>query len=145
MTAKNGDVLLDTDFSDGNPFNGGTLTPQGLRVADRKDVLWRSPDANKPLLRKEFTTEPGKTIESARVYASAHGVYELELNGEKVGDQFLAPGSTDYRKRIQSQTYDITDQVHEGDTAFGAESGDGWWPDKVGMWGPGMFGVPRWA
>ena len=141
VTSKGGDVLLDTDFSDGNPFNGGTLTAQGLRVADRKDVLWRSPDANKPLLRTEFTTEPGKTIESARVYASAHGVYELELNGEKVGDQFLAPGSTDYRKRIQSQTYDITDQVHEGDNALGAELGDGWWAGKVGMWGPGMFGT----
>jgi alpha-L-rhamnosidase len=141
VTSKSGDVLLDTDFSDGNPFNGGTLTAQGLRVADRKDVLWRSPDANKPLLRKEFTTEPGKTIESARVYASAHGVYELELNGEKVGDQFLAPGSTDYRKRIQSQAYDITDQVHEGDNAIGAELGDGWWAGKVGMWGPGMFGT----
>ena len=86
----------------------------GPRVAERKDVLWRSPDANKPLLRKEFTTEPGKTIESARVYASAHGVYELELNGEKVGDQLLAPGWTDYRKRIQSQTYDVTDQVRDG-------------------------------
>ncbi|WP_081795008.1 family 78 glycoside hydrolase catalytic domain [Nocardioides sp. URHA0020] len=140
VTAKNGDVLLDTDFTDGNPFTGGTVTAQGLHVADRKDVLWRSPDANKPLLRKEFTTEPGKTIESARVYASAHGVYELELNGDKVGDQFLAPGSTDYRKRIQSQTYDITDQVRAGDNAIGAELGDGWWAGKVGMWGPGMFG-----
>ncbi len=140
VTAKNGDVLLDTDFSSGNPFNGGTLTAQGLRVADRKDVLWRSPDANKPLFRTEFTTEPGKTVKTARVYASAHGVYELELNGEKVGDQFLAPGSTDYRKRIQSQTYDVTDQVHEGDNALGAEVGDGWWAGKVGMWGPGMFG-----
>jgi len=140
VTAKGGDVLLDTDFSAGNPFNGGTLTDQGLRVADRTDVLWRSPGANKPLLRTEFTTEPGKTIESARAYASAHGVYELELNGDKVGDQFLAPGSTDYRKRIQSQTYDVTDQVREGDNAFGAELGDGWWAGKVGMWGPGMFG-----
>ncbi|GAA4702720.1 family 78 glycoside hydrolase catalytic domain [Nocardioides conyzicola] len=140
VTAKSGDVLLDTDFSAGNPFNGGTLTDQGLRVADRKDVLWRSPDANKPLLRTEFTTEPGKTVESARVYASAHGVYELELNGDKVGDQFLAPGSTDYRKRVQSQTYDVTDQVTEGDNALGAELGDGWWAGKVGMWGPGMFG-----
>jgi alpha-L-rhamnosidase len=141
VTAKNGDVLLDTDFSDGNPFNGGTLTPAGLHVGDRTDVLLRTADANKPLLRKEFTTEAGKTIKSARVYASAHGVYELELNGDKVGDQFLAPGSTDYRKRIQYQTYDVTDQVEQGDNAIGAELGDGWWAGKVGMWGPGMFGT----
>lgn len=140
VTSKNGDVLLDTHFSDGNPFNGGTLTDQGLRVADRKDVLLRTADSNKPLLRKEFATEDGKTVESARVYASAHGVYELELNGQKVGDQYLAPGSTDYRKRIQYQTYDVTDQVKNGQNAIGAELGDGWWAGKVGMWGPGMFG-----
>ena len=140
VTAKNGDVLLDTDFSDGNPFNGGTLTDQGLHVADRQDVLLRTSDSNKPLLRKEFATEDGKTIKSARVYASAHGTYELELNGQKVGDQFLAPGDTDYRKRIQYQTYDVTDQLNNGQNAIGAELGDGWWAGKVGMWGPGMFG-----
>ncbi len=139
VTAKNGDVLLDTDFSAGNPFNGGTLTDQGLRVADRKDVLLRTSDSNKPLFRTEFTTEPGKTIKSARAYASAHGVYELQLNGDSVGDQHLAPGWTDYTKRIQYQTYDVTDQVDEGTNAFGAEVGDGWWAGKVGMWGPGMY------
>ncbi len=60
VTAKNGDVLLDTDFSAGNPFNGGTVTPDGLRVGDRKDVLLKTNDSNKPLLRKEFATDPGK-------------------------------------------------------------------------------------
>ncbi|TGN30616.1 family 78 glycoside hydrolase catalytic domain, partial [Aeromicrobium chenweiae] len=139
VTAKNGDVLLDTDFSTGNPFDGGDLTAQGLHVANRKDVLLRTKDANKPLLRTEFSTEPGKTIKSARVYAAAHGVYELQLNGKKVGDQFLAPGWTDYTKRIQHQTYDVTDQVNSGVNAFGAEMGDGWWAGKIGMWGPGMY------
>lgn len=139
VTAKSGDVLLDTDFATGNPFNGGTVTSDGLRVGDRKDILLRTADSNKPLLRKEFATEPGKTIKSARVYASAHGVYEMQLNGETVGDQFLAPGWTDYTKRIQVQTYDVTDQVNDGVNAFGAELGDGWWAGKVGMWGPGMY------
>ncbi|KRC66307.1 hypothetical protein ASE12_17020 [Aeromicrobium sp. Root236] len=140
VTAKNGDVLLDTDFSAGNPFNGGTVTPDGLRVGDRKDVLLQTNDSNKPLLRKEFATESGKEIKSARVYASAHGVYELQLNGERVGDQYLAPGWTDYNKRIQYQTYDVTDQLNNGANAFGAELGNGWWAGKVGMWGPGMYG-----
>lgn len=139
VTSKGGDVLLDTDFSTDNPFNGGTVTDQGLRVGGRKDVLLRTADSNKPLLRTEFTTEPGKTIKSARVYASAHGVYEMQLNGETVGDQHLAPGWTDYTKRIQAQTYDVTDQVNNGVNAFGAEVGDGWWAGKVGMWGPGMY------
>jgi hypothetical protein len=140
VTRKNGDVLLDTDFSGGNPFNGGTLTANGLRVAERKDVLYRSKDANKPLLRTAFTTEPGKTVESARVYASAQGVYELQLNGEKVGDQLLAPGWTEYRKRIQHQTYDVTDQVRSGANAFGAELGDGWWTGKIASFGFNNYG-----
>ncbi|WP_456695891.1 family 78 glycoside hydrolase catalytic domain [Aeromicrobium sp. P5_D10] len=139
VTSKTGDVLLDTDFSAGNPFNGGTVTPAGLHVGNRKDVLLQTNDSNKPLLRTEFTTEPGKTIKSARAYASAHGVYELQLNGETVGDQHLAPGWTDYKKRIQAQTYDVTSQVNNGANAFGAEVGDGWWAGKVGMWGPGMY------
>lgn len=139
VTAKTGNVLLDTDFSAGNPFNGGTVTDEGLRIGGRKDILLRTADSNKPLLRKEFATQDGKTIKSARVYASAHGVYELQLNGETVGDQFLAPGWTDYKKRIQVQTYDVTDQVNNGANAIGAELGDGWWAGKVGMWGPGMY------
>ncbi|QIK62470.1 family 78 glycoside hydrolase catalytic domain [Leucobacter viscericola] len=140
VTAKNGDVLLDTDFSNGNPFNGGTITPAGLRVGNRSDVLFVSKDANKPLMRTEFNTESGKTVASARAYASAHGVYELQLNGSPVGDQKLAPGSTDYTKRIQYQTYDVTDQIKDGANAFGAELGAGWWAGKNGMWGPGTFG-----
>lgn len=140
VTRKNGDVLLDTNFTGGNPFTGGTLTADGLRVADRQDVLYRSKDFNKPLLRTGFTTTPGKTVESARVYASAQGVYELQLNGEKVGDQLLAPGWTDYRKRIQSQTYDVTDQVLSGANAFGAELGDGWWTGKIASFGFNNYG-----
>jgi len=139
VTSKGGDVLLDTDFTDGNPFNGGKVTDAGLRVDGRKDVLLQTSDANKPLFRTEFTTTSGKTVKSARAYASAHGVYELQLNGETVGDQHLAPGWTDYTKRIQFQTYDVTDQVRAGANAFGAEVGDGWWAGKVGMWGPGMY------
>ncbi len=140
VTAKNGDVLLDTDFASANPFNGGTLTANGLRVADRREVLYVSKDSHKPLLRKEFSTQAGKTVESARVYASAQGVYELQLNGSKVGDQFLAPGWTDYRKRMQYQTYDVTDQVRAGANAIGAELGDGWWAGKVAIFGTQQYG-----
>ncbi|SFA82046.1 Ig-like domain (group 3) [Nocardioides alpinus] len=140
VTAKNGEVLLDTDFTTGNPFTGGRLTSAGLRVAERQDVLYRTPDSHKPLLRTSFTTDPGKTIESARVYASAQGVYEMRLNGAQVGDQFLAPGWTEYRKRIQHQTYDVTDQVRSGANAFGAELGDGWWKGKIASFGFNHYG-----
>jgi alpha-L-rhamnosidase len=137
---ESGSTLLDTDFTAGNPFTGGTLVDDGLAVSGNQDVLWRSPDDNLPLLRTDFATEAGKTVEAARVYATARGVYELSLNGEKVGDQHLAPGWTDYHDRIQHQTYDVTDLVRGGVNAFGAELGRGWWAGKVGMWGPGVYG-----
>ncbi|MBM7518695.1 family 78 glycoside hydrolase catalytic domain [Nocardioides nitrophenolicus] len=140
VQAKNGTVLLDTDFTDGNPFKGGTLVSDGLEVKGNQEFLWRSPDDNLPLLRTDFATESGKTIERARIYATARGIYELTLNGEPVGDQHLAPGWTDYNTRFQHQTYDVTDQVREGDNGLGATMGNGWWGGKVGMWGPGVYG-----
>ena len=141
VTAADGTTLLDTDFSDGNPFGGGALGEDGLEVSGNQEFLWRSPDDNLPLLRTEFATEAGKTVERARAYATARGVYELDLNGEAVGDEHLAPGWTDYEDRFQHQTYDVTDLVVEGQNAFGAAMGRGWWAGKVGMWGPGVYGT----
>ncbi|MDN5893678.1 MAG: family 78 glycoside hydrolase catalytic domain [Nocardioides sp.] len=140
VTAKTGDMLLDTDFTSGNPFTGGTVVEDGLEVKGNLETLWRSPDENRPLLRKDFETAGGKSITRARVYASARGIYALNINGEEVGDQHLAPGFTDYTTRIQSQSYDVTDLLTDGANSFGAELADGWWAGKVGMWGPGVYG-----
>ncbi|WP_127479258.1 family 78 glycoside hydrolase catalytic domain [Nocardioides pantholopis] len=141
VTAENGHVLLDTDFAaQGNPFSAGTLVERGLEIKGNVEALWRSPDDNLPLLRTDFETAADKTVTQARVYATARGIYELNLNGEKVGDQFLAPGWTDYEDRIQHQTYDVTELVTSGANSFGAELADGWWGGKVGMWGPGVYG-----
>ena len=58
--------------------------------------------------KKEFVTE-GAAIERVRYYGSACGVYDLWIDKKKVEDFYLAPGMTDYRKRLQYQTYDVTD------------------------------------
>ena len=84
-----------------------------------------------PLLRGEFTARPA--IASARLYASAQGLYEASVNGQKAGDQFLAPGWTDYAQRIQHQTYDITALVRPGANVVGAALADGWFRGKVGL------------
>src|SRR5260370_6628807 len=76
------------------------------------------------LLRKRF--QISKPVLQARVYATAAGVYELYLNGQKVGDQVLAPGWTDYTKRILYQTYDVTSMLKAGPNTIGAMVGDGW-------------------
>jgi len=108
-----------------------------LSVADWK-ASWIEPEqeAAPPryspghLLRKEFATN--KKIASARAYATAHGLYELYLNGRKVGDQALTPGWTVYYKRLQYQTYDVTGYLQEGRNIAGAMLGEGWYRSGLG-------------
>lgn len=82
-----------------------------------------------PVFYKEFAIS-GK-VKSARVYVSALGVYELELNGSKVGDAFLAPGWTSYKTRIQYQTYDITEMLKQ-DNRIVMTVGNGWFKGILG-------------
>ncbi len=76
-------------------------------------------------LRNTFSVD--KPVKSARLYATALGAYELILNGDRVGDQVLAPGWTDYRAHVKYQTYDVTAQVERGDNAIGALLAPGWY------------------
>jgi alpha-L-rhamnosidase len=68
-----------------------------------------------------------------RLYATAKGVYEVHINGHKVGNALLSPGWTDYRKRIQYQSYDITSLLHTGENAVGAILGTGWYCGHAGF------------
>ncbi len=69
----------------------------------------------------------------ARLYATARGVYEPHLNGERVGDRELAPGWTEYHHRVQYQTYDVTGRVRAGDNTVEVIVADGWWSGYVGF------------
>ena len=82
--------------------------------------------------QKEFETAD---VKKARMYVSACGLYELVLNGERVGDFVLAPGHTDYRKRVQCQTYDVTVLLKNGENVITAELADGWYRGSCGAWG----------
>lgn len=85
-----------------------------------------------PMLRKEFELD-GEVI-SARAYVTAHGLYEMKINGRKVGDQVFTPGWTSYHNRLQYQTYDITELLQSGGNAVGAILGDGWYRGYL-AWG----------
>jgi alpha-L-rhamnosidase len=78
-----------------------------------------------PMLRKTFTVS--KSVRRARAYATALGVYELYLNGRRVGEDYFAPGWTDYAKRLEYQTYDVTELLMSGRNAMGAIIGNGWY------------------
>lgn len=76
-------------------------------------------------------------VARARAYVSAQGVYELWINGARVGTDLLRPGWTDYRIRIPYQVYDVTPHLQAGSNRIGALLGSGWfcgrvaWEDRV--------------
>lgn len=138
VTSESGEVLLDTTFPSGDrTFTAGMVQAGNLVVGGDTDA-WYAFGADVPVLRTEFDVD--KEVESARIYAAARGLYELQLNGQPVGDQELAPGWTDYNTRIQYQTYDVTEQIDDGDNAIGAEIADGWYAGRVAMFGDSIYG-----
>jgi len=92
-----------------------------------------------PYLRKEFRVE--NPVREARLYITSLGLYQVELNGQRVGDQEFTPGWTSYDTRLQYQTYDVTDQLQRDLNAIGIILGDGWfrgnlgWVDNRNHWG----------
>ena len=74
--------------------------------------------------KKEFDLP---SIKKARLYITACGLYEARINGKKVGTYVLQPGHTDYRKRIQLQTYDVTPLLKEGANVIEVELADGYY------------------
>ena len=108
----------------------GLLSPSEWKakwIEIEGDTLRYAPS---PHFRKEFSVT--KPVVKATAYVTSHGLYELHLNGKKVGDQVLTPGWTSYGKRLQYQVYDVTDQVARGNNAVGAVLGDGWYRGTLG-------------
>ncbi|MET0975232.1 MAG: family 78 glycoside hydrolase catalytic domain [Leifsonia sp.] len=123
-------------------------------LLERSDwaVPFTSPSTREPhgelrpghLLRAEWDgsalgIDPG-AVRRARIYATAHGVYELELNGRAVSDDLLSPGWTSYSHRLRYQTYDITASIRSGRNAIGVWLADGWYRGRIGFEG-GLWDV----
>lgn len=105
-------------------FETGLLTQrnwQGKFISDGKDMESR----DTPYFRKQISLN--KEVESARAYIVAAGLYELSINGEKVGDHYLDPAFTDYGKRLLYVTHDVTNLLQQGKNAIGVILGNGWY------------------
>src|SRR5262249_36808669 len=145
-------VDVDSTWKAANTERPGWMGPQAdesgwvpaREIGRLGDQPWRqvavaAGAAPSPYLRKEFSLP--KPVRRARAYVTALGVYELRLNGRRVGREILAPGWTDYRKRVQYQTYDVTAMLRRGENAVGAVLGDGWFAGTLGFDGRrGHFG-----
>ena len=75
------------------------------------------------------------SVKSARLYITACGLYEARLDGKKIGNFCFAPGHTDYRKRVQYQTYDVTEIMTAGSHTLTVQLADGWYRGSTGAWG----------
>lgn len=96
------------------------------------------PDGLTSQLRREFQTS--KPILQARLYITALGIYQARINGQRVGADYFAPGWTDYNKRIQYQTYDVTKLIRTGQNAVAVDLAPGWYAGHVGSLGPNQYG-----
>ncbi len=113
----------------------GLLSPADWQAA------WIQPDLEEdtsvsppcPMLRTTFAVDGG--VKSARAYVTCLGLYELALNGQRVGDEVFTPGWTSYDTRLQYQTYDVTALLRRGENAIGVTLGDGWYRGYLGFSG----------
>jgi alpha-L-rhamnosidase len=129
--------------SDGDPsgwsaplvFEAGLLDPKDW-TAKAVAPAWdedHDVDQPPPRFRRSFNADPA--IASARLYVTAHGLYEVEINGNRVGDEALAPGWTSYGQRLRYSTFDVTDLITAGDNAIGAWMAEGWYRGRIGFKG----------
>lgn len=130
-------VKVWSNFKEESEWSSVAWWETGLFNAENWKAQWITPsdkviDPHDPavfMLRKSFTII--SNICSARVYATAAGVYEIYINGCRVGDDLFAPGWTSYNHRHQYQTYDVTELLKSGENAIGVLLGDGWYKGEL--------------
>jgi alpha-L-rhamnosidase len=137
-----------TPWSDTASWEMGLLKPQDWQakwIEATPPAGLKGEYAPLPLLRTEISVS-NLPIVKARLYITALGLYEMHLNGRRVGDHIFAPDWTDYSKRVRYQAYDVTSLVKPGANALAALPGNGWYCGHIGnggfqAWGkvPALF------
>ncbi|WP_454050040.1 family 78 glycoside hydrolase catalytic domain [Cellulomonas sp. Marseille-Q8402] len=122
-------------WSEPGTAEAGLLEP-GDWSASFVGPAWVEPhdDLRRPARVRCEVDLPGDVV-SARLYLSAHGLAEAEINGRRVGDEELTPGWTSYHHRLRYATFDVTDLVRPGRNAIGVWLGDGWWRGRLAFEG----------
>ena len=120
------------EWSDEASFEMGLLEQGDFTAKWINPELTCDPEVHKPAsyLRASFEAPKGN---AARLYVTAHGLYEAWINGQRVGDFVLAPGAGTYDTKLPYQTYDVTDLVKEGENHVLVILGDGWYRSCSGV------------
>lgn len=100
---------------------------EGCFALQHQQVTADPSNTSIPMLRRACPVRDGLT--RARLYITARGIYEAVVNGHVITSSPLAPGLTQYDKRMQYQTYDVTKLLTPGENALGVTLSSGWWSD----------------
>lgn len=103
-------------------------TLEGKRLKGECQELTDPSCHSLPMLRRDFSVN-GKVVK-ARLYATARGIYECSINGKRVGDEYFAPGASQYDRHLMYQAYDVTGLLTEGENGIGCILASGWWSDS---------------
>ena len=137
--------LFSEDLMESGAYSGAfaefaNRSLSGLKVADNcyfidggrnGSMIITNPSRNSmPMLRTTFNSDV-KKIAKARLYVTARGIYEMYINGKRVGNDYFNPGLTQYNKTHLYQTYDVSDLIKNGKNAIGAMLGEGWWSGNI--------------
>ena len=119
----------------GNEAEGEVSFETGLMNPENMQAQWITHDFEEekacPVFFRRFSTE--KKIKRARIFATALGLYEITLDGNRVGDAYFTPGWTSYHHRLQYQTYDVTNLLDEGGHCMEITLADGWYKGPFGF------------
>ncbi|MHC4478001.1 MAG: family 78 glycoside hydrolase catalytic domain, partial [Planctomycetota bacterium] len=120
-----------SDWSDPAFWEMGLLKSSDWKADWIEPNLDEDPNASNPcpMLRREFRLK-GK-INSARMYVTCLGLYQMQFNGQVMADQLFTPGWTAYLHRLQYQTYDVTELLKPGVNCVGVVLGDGWYRGRL--------------
>jgi alpha-L-rhamnosidase len=117
-----------------SPWSPAGWFETGLLLESDWSAHWIEPpgdDRQPQVFRREFSLEPAPA--HARLYATAHGIYECFLNGQRVGDMELTPGFTSYPTQQLVQTYDVTGLLVRGPNRWEVVVSDGWYRGQLGL------------
>lgn len=107
----------------GVTVNGKTIAVKG---EEKTMTLTTADPTHGALTQLRMTFQVGKKVKSAKIYASAMGSYELYINGQRVGNDWFAPGDSQFRETLTYQAYDVTALLQSGANALAAQLNPGW-------------------
>lgn len=127
-------------FRDEQGKDSGWSKPAHLEIGLLSAADWQAqwirpsqemPTNGEPVANLRRTFPLAKKVALARLYVTARGLFELQLNGQRVGRDYFANGFTSYHKRLDTLTYDVTDQLHRGENTLQAMLGKGWYAGRL--------------